>query len=67
MSLHIGNYQVEPGEKKLECWKWENMIQSFPMTLICGKEEGPVLISAGIHGREEVLKFRTSSWSCPGK
>ncbi len=55
MSLHIGNYQVEPGEKKNGMLEVGEHDPKLPMTLICGKEEGPsVLISAGIHGAEYI-------------
>ncbi len=55
MSLHIGNCQAEPGEKHNGMLEVGEHDPKLPLTLVCGKEEGPtVLVSSGIHGAEYI-------------
>ncbi|MFT4104328.1 MAG: M14 family metallopeptidase [Lacrimispora sp.] len=55
MSLHIGNCQAKAGQKQNGMLEVGEGDPKLPMTLICGKEDGPtVLISAGIHGAEYI-------------
>ncbi|MGL5437397.1 MAG: M14 family metallopeptidase [Lachnospiraceae bacterium] len=55
MELQVGTYRLKSGEKQSEMLPVINSSVELPVTMICGCEEGPVvLISAGVHGAEYI-------------
>lgn len=54
-SLVVGSAQAIPGEVSTGCVQVSSGLVSFeiPVTVVCGREEGPVLgVTAGVHGCE---------------